>query len=660
MVNEEIALREQSAKHFLLSDGSYTAVVYDEPVHYRKGNEWAEIDNSLVSASLVGEPHTGAIKRDTELTVNEKQTIAQYKQSSNHPYNTAYYENNANDFKVQFPKGINSNTPVAVSYGKNSLRFCFNGIGEVSAKIVQPLSEDESKQLLQNQLDTATDCEIRAKIQNEHVTSILKNRSSVSYASVKSNIDLNYYICGQTLKEALIFHSLPSPESFAFNFSYTGLSAVLEDDNSVTFYDEAGESVFVIASPFMFDSGEGYSTDISVTLEQTNTGCRYILTPDREWLKSQERVFPITLDPTIYTTQSTNYIHDNGVQQSDPNTNYITANRMYVGSGSSSKQGRIYFKLTQWPSATNLTSSNIKAARLNLNYYPQANWQTAYQMTIDVYRVSSAWNTSTITWNNQTNIGGTLISSKYISDSRNKTSGYDTFDVTAWVKAHYSSPSTDYGIRLQPRTVVSSTNRACYISSDYYANTSLRPIIYIDYYNYLFGLVGITDTGHDHTSFMNNNVPSNYTKSKNTNTSPQNTLNVLRSSRAFISRSHGYKEGICCSGGNMTRTDMLALPPGALSHMQLVYYGACKTGEGGASAENLVNATFDRGARTVIGFTVIVDCNSCNTWTKAFMTNISNGYTVTYAMKMADTAVSSSPGGTNQRLVKGAQTATVN
>lgn len=97
------------------------------------------------------------------------------------------------------------------------------------------------------------------------------------------------------------------------------MSAVLEDDNSVTFYDEAGESVFVIASPFMFDSGEGYSTDISVTLEQTNTGCRYILTPDREWLKSQERVFPITLDPTIYTTQSTNYIHDNGVQQSDPN-----------------------------------------------------------------------------------------------------------------------------------------------------------------------------------------------------------------------------------------------------------------------------------------------------------------------------------------------------
>lgn len=39
IIDEEITLREQNTKHFLLSDGSYTAVVYDEPVHYMKGNE---------------------------------------------------------------------------------------------------------------------------------------------------------------------------------------------------------------------------------------------------------------------------------------------------------------------------------------------------------------------------------------------------------------------------------------------------------------------------------------------------------------------------------------------------------------------------------------------------------------------------------------------
>ena len=78
VISEEISLREQGAKHFQLSDGTYRAVVYDEPVHYKQGNEWIEIDNSLVPASLVGEPLTGTIKRDTELTANDKQNILQY------------------------------------------------------------------------------------------------------------------------------------------------------------------------------------------------------------------------------------------------------------------------------------------------------------------------------------------------------------------------------------------------------------------------------------------------------------------------------------------------------------------------------------------------------------------------------------------------------
>lgn len=603
---------------------------------------------------------TGIIKQDTKLTENEKDSVSQYKKSSTHKYNAEYLENDANDFKVQLPKGINSNTPVVVNYEGQSLRFCFNDIASVSAKVVQPMSEAESAQKLQSQLTGISNKEQRATIQNEFATTIQKNRSSVSYSSIKSNMDLNYYIIGQSLKEDIVLYSLPTSASFSFSFTYSGLQAVLEEDNSVTFYDEAGKSIFVIASPFMFDSAEGYSNDIRVVLEPTDTGCNYTLIPDRKWLEANERIYPVTLDPTIYTTQNAKYILDNGVQEANAGTNYMTYNRIYVGTDQYKLEGRLYFNLSQWPSASNLTAANITGARLNFNYYPQANWQTAYRMTIDVYKLSSPWDTGKITWNSQKNIGGTRISSKYISDSRNKTSGYDTFDVTAWVRAHYTNSSTDYGIRLQTSAKDTKMNRLCYISSDYTGNTSLRPIIYIDYHNRQFGMVGITDSGHDHTSFMNNRIPAGYTRSSNTNTSPQATLNVLRASRAFVSRSHGYREGISCSGGNMTRNDVLALPPGALSHMQLVYYGACLTGEGGSSAANLVNATFDRGARTVIGFTVEVGCGTTNTWTQEFMTSISNGETVDRAMKLADSKVSNSPNGTNQRLVRGATAVTVN
>ena len=278
-----------------------------------------------------------------------------------------------------------------------------------------------------------------------------------------------------------MFHALPVPKSFSFSFTYTGLSAVLEEDNSVTFYEEAGEPVFVIAAPFMFDSGEGYSTAISVTLEQTDTGCRDILTPDREWLEDEKRIYPVTLDPSVDTTQNTNYIHDSAVQESDPDKNYRTVNRMYVGSGPSSTEGRIYFKLTQWPSPAGLNSSTITGAYMDLNYYPTASYQTGYQMDVDVYRVANPWDTGTITWRNQPNVTGARVGSVGITDSRNKISGFDRYDVTSWVRAHYSSPSTDYGIRFQPRTVVSSINRVCYISSDYYGDTKLRPIIHIYY-----------------------------------------------------------------------------------------------------------------------------------------------------------------------------------
>ena len=491
VISEEISLREQNTKHFQLSDGSYTAVVYDEPVHYKQEDDWIEIDNSLVSASLVGEPLTGTIKRDSELTVNEKQNILQDKKKPNRSYNTAYYENNTNDFNVHLPKEINSNMPIVVNYGGYSLRFHFNNITNATAEVVQPMSVAESAQELQNQLAKTVDSDLRVKIQNDFATAVQKNRSSVSYLSVNSNIDLNYHVYGQTLKEDIVFNSLPSAESFSFDFTYTGLSAVLKEDKSVVFNDESGKTVFVIAAPFMFDSDEGYSSDIQVTLEKTVMGCRYTLTPDRKWLEAPSRVYPITLDPQVTTTQNSSYIHDNGVQESDPDKNYITTNRMYVGSGPKSTQGRIYFKLTQWPSATGLNSNTITSAYLYMNYYPTASYQTAYQMYIDIYRLSSPWDTNTITWSSQTRIGGTQISSKYLSDSRNKTSGSDSFDVTAWVKSHYSSPSTDYGIRLQPRTVASSINRACYISSDH-TSTSLRPIIYINYTSGSGSVSGLT------------------------------------------------------------------------------------------------------------------------------------------------------------------------
>ena len=50
IISEDTSKRDETTKHFLMSDGSYNAISYPLPVHYREDGteEWAEIDNTLV------------------------------------------------------------------------------------------------------------------------------------------------------------------------------------------------------------------------------------------------------------------------------------------------------------------------------------------------------------------------------------------------------------------------------------------------------------------------------------------------------------------------------------------------------------------------------------------------------------------------------------
>ena len=54
IVGEDPDRREETQKHFRLSDGSYLAVEYGTPVHYYEDEEWADIDNTLVASEMDG------------------------------------------------------------------------------------------------------------------------------------------------------------------------------------------------------------------------------------------------------------------------------------------------------------------------------------------------------------------------------------------------------------------------------------------------------------------------------------------------------------------------------------------------------------------------------------------------------------------------------
>ncbi len=484
IVAEDTAQRGINSKTFTLSDGTYLAVAYPEAVHYQTQSGFAAIDNSFVPAVMVGDAMTGQIRRTDDLAAAQAAPAVS---------GTAYWANRDNPFSVALPQRLDARAPVVLRHGRHTLRFAAEVAADTAVWSVPEAAEDANAA---DDIDLTEPAQVRAA--NDRDMAAPNARAAVSFPGAWTNADLHYAVAGQKLKESILLHDVPQQSDFSFLFAYDTdiLRAEVQEDGSVCLTDNEGETAFFIEAPAMFDSGEGYTDAVAVTVEELDGGCRYTLTPDRAWLTDSARVYPVTLDPTVdgekKTTQNTHYIHDNGVQESDPNKNYITTNRIYIGTSCSGKEGWMYFKLTQWPTVDGLNAATITEAKLHLNYYKQSDYQTAKNLVIDAYLPAAAWDTSTICWNNKPNLSGNAFGGTYIENSVGVSGGTEDVDVTDSVRARYASPDTDKGVCLKPRTASATNGRACFISSDYSASDKLRPIIHIKYTTGSGQAIGVT------------------------------------------------------------------------------------------------------------------------------------------------------------------------
>ena len=291
LLGEDPERREENVKHFLRSDGAYTAVYYNEPIHYEKDGEWKDIDNTLVTNAA------------------------------------GYYQNQDNDFQVSMPAAASAWSPVRLTYEGHNISFRLEGSRTVSAQLTQPEESrlpalmEQAQELAETQIQaynlTASAAnapllnrsavaskeaaEARAELVeqiNEERQTLKKLSSRASYDGLLPGVDVAYDLQGKTLKESLILNTLPERESFSFFLNTGSLTSELLEDGSVELKD--GETVvFTIAAPYMFDAAGEYSSDVEVALTPAQDGITYTLNPSREWLTDEKRVYPVTVDPTI-------------------------------------------------------------------------------------------------------------------------------------------------------------------------------------------------------------------------------------------------------------------------------------------------------------------------------------------------------------------------
>lgn len=269
VLGEEESLREESIKHFKLSNGTTKAVIYSHPVHYKDENgNWVDIDNAL---TLNGNEYT--TKNKTEIKLANKS---------------------------------GSNGLVSIKDGEYKIDFTPLDTSKVRVEIENP-QENNSRKF-------------------EDVSKLNNLVSKAIYKNIYNGIDIEYILVGNNLKENIIVNEKQDSYTYTFELKLNKLSAELKDGAIILSDYDSGEQRYKIPAPYMYDANGVYSEDVEYSLTQESKW-KYTFTvaANKEWINSEERDFPVTIDPMIVTNvaDEDTYVMNGSSNNSDLNTMII-------------------------------------------------------------------------------------------------------------------------------------------------------------------------------------------------------------------------------------------------------------------------------------------------------------------------------------------------
>jgi hypothetical protein len=151
--------------------------------------------------------------------------------------------------------------------------------------------------------------------------------------------DLVYRVTADALKEEIVLERPPTAAdpSYSFVLQLGGVDAKAQDDGSIGFFREGagiGEPpLFAIPRPFMTDGaedltlpyGRAWSDRVTQTVTQRGSTIEVMVRPDRAWLASADRRYPVVIDPTIVVEPTPTTGQDAMIKFSASSTNYCTS-----------------------------------------------------------------------------------------------------------------------------------------------------------------------------------------------------------------------------------------------------------------------------------------------------------------------------------------------
>lgn len=406
------------------------------------------------------------------------------------------------------PQSVSATTPI--SYTENGYTVTMYPVnekigtgaevmgGEGESRIVVAMTEEETANL--NAINEAA---AQAAEKTINAATLDAEANTVEYFRANADATLISSTLLHGVKNDLLMASDNNIRNYSFIVDTDGLTPVQSGETSIALVDDEGQLQGYINVEEIIDANGNKSNENEITFLAKADGTYLVtMTVDESFLG--EAVYP-TSAAIIYATVNLDgsYINDIDVGTYDPNANYATAAKLYVGN-LAGEVYRTYFQLVfadykMAPYAVNSASMRL--------YESSANTST---MTIDPKIPSYQWNLSTMNWNQAAN--QYAFHDPYNSGGKNvypptaftvTTSGWYTIQMTEFVQACMRNyldealPKTINELRgFLLMSTAESTQMLHYFSST--NASSNKPYIILNYTeNYIGGALPFVDAGNE-------------------------------------------------------------------------------------------------------------------------------------------------------------------
>ena len=438
IVSELAEKRDIDTVQFRLSDGSLSAAIYSYPVHEKDANdEWQEIDNRL------------SLKEG--------------------PDGLSYYSREGLHDTVRFAEVPEDGRILSLETEIGHISWGLTGINSESKPATfTPVAIPEGYSRLV------------PKSAGDHLR----------YEDILPFIHADYRIIGQTVKEDIVMESPEAlaalEEGLAFRLEVEGYTVSQKDSKTITFLDPEGIEIYQLTAPVMTDEAGACSTELTLDLQEKDDGSYLVrLLPDLSWLSSEERVFPVTIDPSLaYLIGGYGCLEASTVYSASPNAteNYNIA----VGRNYSQNNVRALFKLSNLP--TLAESETVIDARVSFVVRSYSAYSSSHQgpVTVNLHPLTQSLTISSATWNSlQGKYSSTVTDSETILPADFNSSAHPrvTWDITKTVKNWYLN-GNNYGMAMISENESASTIRYVMLYSAIGStDTTILPSFQLTYLN---------------------------------------------------------------------------------------------------------------------------------------------------------------------------------